>query len=163
MIWYYIFHGFYNKFLFPISNSVMLIFALMVFNALSITATIITISVLCMEPRPRMPDWLDRLVCKPRKVDVQKDPNPYLAESKIENVDAIHKSQRVPADIKKSSRCSGDAEQEQLNEKWRKAANIINKCLFLLFSLTFTILICNIFAVWIFRAKYASQVLSKSV
>ena len=129
-------------------------------NALSISATIITISVFSMEPHPRMPDWLDRLVCKSRKVE--ENPNSNLeiedADTEVEGVDAIHKSQRLPSDIKTCSRCSGEPGKEQLDEKWRKVANFINKSLFFLFSVAFIFLICPIFAVWTLGAKSSSKI-----
>ena len=126
----------------------------MVFNALSISATIITISVLSMEPRPRIPGWLDRLGCKSGKVNVNMNPNANPTETEIEDEDAIHKSQQFTSEIVKS-----DPEQDQLDEKWKNVAKFMNRCLFLLFSVTFTILLSTIFAFWILGEEDVSQVL----
>ena len=165
---YTIFLQIYSYYLldFPVSNSVMLILALMVFNALSISATITTISVLSMEPRPKMPDWLDRLVCKSGKVEENPNMNHPEVEDEdpeTEDVNTAPKSQRTPADIKKCSPYSRHPDKEQLDNKWKRVANIINNFLFLLFSLTFTVLNCTIFAVWILGANSASQVSKESV
>ena len=126
----------------------MVIFALLIFNGLAVSASIIIISVLSMKPRPRMPGWLNRWVSKSEKYSVKKNPDSDPA--------AIEGSQSSPGDVKKCSQCSSDPEQEQLDEKWKQFANSINNFLFLLFSITLVILLSVIFAVWNLAAKSAS-------
>ena len=127
----------------------LIIFALMAFNAVSIGVTIITISLLSKTSHPKMLGWLYRLVSKSRKINVQENPNVNRISQNIQHIEDLD-SESSPDDVKTAP---SDLEQEQRDEKWKEFANSMNNFLFLLFSVGLVILLATIFGLWISGSK----------
>ena len=126
----------------------MVIFALMMFNAVSIGVTIITISLFSKKPHPKMLGWLYRLYSKSGKVNVQENSDATGNAHSRQHMEDIE-SQSVPAD----SKTSGDPEQEQRDEKWKEFANCMNNILFSLFSIALIVLLATTCTLWILGSK----------